>query len=170
MNNDPALDHFYKLAAKEPGAMPGVDLPAPKKEEPEPEPEPLYPGNTPPRNSQETIDKEVEHWLHSLTYKEVIVGGEVKRMYTIGELCKALGNKPVTIRSWETKGWLPKATYRTPTPRGEQVPGKTARGKRLYSQEQVLFLVKAYDNYILSPQKANWSGFRTYIKRYYPKR
>ena len=106
-----------------------------------------------------------------LPYKKMLVGKErePKKMYTIGALSEALGNKPVTVRSWESKRWLPEATYRTPKPKGEQVPGKAIRGKRLYSEEQVLFLVKAYDTYILTPARADWPGFRASIKRSYPR-
>lgn len=166
--SDPALDRFYKLAQSEPG----FEMPDGESLKQDPTPAPSFPGNTPPRNSKETLDKEVSSVLGSLPYKKMIVGKEreTKKMYTIGALSEALGNKPVTIRSWEAKGWLPKATYRTSKPRGEQVPGKTVQGKRLYSQEQVMFLVKAYNSHILTPAKANWPGFRTYIKRYYPKR
>jgi len=106
-----------------------------------------------------------------LPYKKMVVGKEreTKKMFTIGALSEALGNKPVTVRSWELKGWLPEATYRTPKPKGEQVPGKAIRGKRLYSEDQVLFLVKAYDSYILTPSRADWPGFRASIKRSYPR-
>ena len=105
-----------------------------------------------------------------LPYKRMLVGKErePKKMYTIGALSYALGKKPVTVRSWELKGWLPEATYRTSKPRGEQVPGRAIRGKRLYSEEQVLFLVKAYDTYILTPARADWPGFRAFIQSSYP--
>lgn len=96
--------------------------------------------------------------------------GQTKKLYTIGALASALGKKQVTIRSWEQKGWLPTVSYRTPVPQREQIPGKTPKGKRLYSQDQVIFLVEAYNDYIRDPAKENWKGFRTYIKRYYPKR
>ena len=128
----------------------------------------MYPGSTPPRNP-EVIDKEEDSWLHSLPFKEFLVNGEPRKFYSIGSLATALGTQPVTLRSWEQKGWLPTASFRTPAPKGPQVPGKAVKGRRLYSQEQVVFLAQAYDKYILSPRKPNWDGFRSYIKNQYPR-
>lgn len=158
--SDPTLDLFQKLS----GAAPDTTDTA--------EDDKLYPGNTPPRNATDSFDKGEPDWLKSLPFQEMQVDktGQTKRFYTIGAVASALGKKPVTIRSWEQKGWLPSASYRTPPPVREQIPGKTPRGKRLYSQDQLMFLVEAYGKYILDPAKANWPGFRTYIKRYYPKR
>lgn len=154
--SDPTLQLFERLSGNKP----------------EPEDDKLYPGNTPPRNATGSLDNESPDWLESLPFQEMQVNktGETKRFYTIGAVASALGKKPVTIRSWEQKGWLPSASYRTPPPQREQIPGKKPAGKRLYSQDQLVFLVEAYDKYILTPAKANWPGFRTYIKRYYPKR
>lgn len=157
--SDPTLELFNKLS--------GTPDSSPDEEN-----DHLYPGNTPPRNASESFDNEDPDWLKSLPYQEMMVDktGQTKRFYTIGAVASALGKKPVTIRSWEQKGWLPQASYRTPPPQRQQIPGKTPRGKRLYSQAQLEFLVEAYGNYVLSPAKTNWPGFRTYIKRYYPKR
>lgn len=160
MSGDPTLELFQKLGGVD------VDARSPEKEEPE------FPGNIPLKNVGENLDNRDPEWLTSLPYQEMVVGasGEVKRFYSIGALARALGKKPVTIRSWEQKGWLPQASYRTPAPQREQVPGKIPKGRRLYSKEQVVFLVKAYTDYVVQPSKANWPGFRNYVKRYYPKR
>lgn len=128
----------------------------------------MYPGSTPPRNP-DVVDRGEEDWLHSLPFKEFLVNGEAKKFYSIGALASALGKQPVTLRSWEQKGWLPSASFRTPAPRGPQIPGKATKGRRLYSQEQVKFLAMAYDKYILSPRKPNWDGFRSHIKNQYPR-
>jgi hypothetical protein len=133
------------------------------------EDEKTYPGKTPPRNAGPVIDSEEQQWLNSLPAQEFSIGGEVRKFYTIGALAQALGKQPVTIRSWEQKGWLPPATFRTPAPRGPQIPGKAIKGRRLYSQEQLLFLTAAYKKYILDPRFPNWDGFRGYIKTNYPK-
>lgn len=126
-----------------------------------------YPGKTPPRN--QVVDRGEDSWLNSLPSQEFLVNGIVRKFYTIGSLAKALGKTPVTIRSWEQKGWLPAANFRTKAPNGEQIPGKAVKGKRLYSQEQVVFLAEAYDKYVLSPRKPNWDGFRNHIKTQYPR-
>ncbi len=126
-----------------------------------------YPGSTPPRN--QVLDTGEESWLNRLPFHEFDVGGVTQKFYTIGALASALGKQPVTIRSWERKGWLPKAKFRTPPPRGEQLPNKTTKGRRLYSQEQVVFLAEAYGKYVLDPRKPNWEGFRNHIKTQYPR-
>ena len=128
----------------------------------------LYPGKTPPRNP-EPVDSKGTDWLDLLPFKEFLVGDEARKFYTIGALATALGKQPVTIRSWEQKGWLPQASFRTPPPKGPQIPGKATKGRRLYSQDQVVFLATAYDKYILSPRKPNWAGFRSHIKTQYPR-
>lgn len=148
-----ALDFFHQLTER--------------KREVEAPTEKNYPGSTPPRNA--VLDKGEDDWLNSLPYKELLVGHEVRRFYTVGSLARALGKQPVTIRSWESKGWIPAAGYRTQTPRSEQIPGKVPKGKRLYSQEQVVFLAEAYEKYVLNPRKPNWDGFRNHIKTQYPR-
>jgi hypothetical protein len=70
---------------------------------------------------------------------------------------------------WEQQGWIPRATFRTPTPRGQQIPGKTLKGRRLYSLSQVEFLMDALEHFkIDDPNKANWDGFRKHIKNNWP--
>lgn len=82
----------------------------------------------------------------------------------------ALNRKPVTIRSWESKGWLPSASFRTPPPRSEQIPGKAVKGRRLYSEAQIVFLVEAAITYAIDdPVKPDWVGFRKHIEDNYPR-
>lgn len=110
-------------------------------------------------------------WLNSLPYREFSVNGEARRFYTVGSLAKALGKSQVTIRSWEQKGWLPQAAWRTPPPQNPQLPGKQVKGQRLYTKEQLLFLVMAYTEYVENLQpRPNWEAFRQAIKRQYPKK
>jgi len=57
--------------------------------------------------------------------------------FTIGALAEALGKKPVTIRSWITKGWLPPARFRTPS-----IPGTRGNaGRRLWTRGQIETIV-----------------------------
>jgi hypothetical protein len=65
-----------------------------------------------------------------------IYNGVSREFFTIGHLADALGRSPVTIRSWESKGLLPKSPYRSPRPRGESLPG-VAKGKRLWTRDQI---------------------------------
>jgi len=85
-------------------------------------------------------------------------------------LASALNRKPVTIRSWEAKGWIPPASFRTPAPRSEQIPGKAVRGRRLYSEAQIVFIVEAAMQFkIDDPNHNDWNGFRKQIAEHYPK-
>lgn len=129
-----------------------------------------YPGNTPPKNRGSNVDTATHAWLNDLPSYEYLVGSVAKKFYTIGSLAKALGRTPVTVRSWEAKGWLPSASFRTPPPKGEQVPGKQVKGRRLYSEAQIVFLVEAAITFnIDDPHNPNWKGFRKHIADNYPR-
>lgn len=128
---------------------------------------PVFPGSTPPRNTAATKEEYDLSWLTDLPFSEYIVEGEIRKFYTIGSLAKALGKKPVTLRSWEQKGWIPTASFRTPPPSGTQLPGKATKGRRLYSMEQLRFLVEAYHTFI--SEGNDWDGFRAHITHHYPR-
>ena len=66
-----------------------------------------------------------------------VYGGVSREFFSIGHLADAFGRSPVTIRSWESKGLLPQSPYRSPRPRGEALPGKQVKGRRLWTREQV---------------------------------
>jgi hypothetical protein len=132
-----------------------------------PEPK-TYPGSLPPKNRQEiNTDSPVD----GLPSREYLVDGTPTKFYTIGALSRALGRSPVTIRSWESKGWLPAATFRSPAPRSQQIPGKPSRGSRLYSRQQVDFLVEAFYHFRLDSVKGHdWPGFKKHIQDNYPRK
>ena len=151
MSTDP-LDLFKKLSG-----------------EPLDEDGPNYPGKRPPKNRGAGVDTVHHEWLNELPAHEYLVNGQPKRFYTIGAVAMALQRKPVTIRSWESKGWIPPATFRTPPPRKEQIPGKATKGRRLYSEAQVVFLREMAMVYeINDPNNANWKGFKKAIADSYP--
>lgn len=129
-----------------------------------------FPGRTPPRNRTTTPEPEPDDdWLAGVSYREYLIEGVLHRFYTVGALASILGRSPVTIRSWEQKGWLPRARYRSPPPSREQIPGRDPIGKRLYTQQQVECVVEAYRQYINIPKKPNWQGFREHIIINYPR-
>lgn len=67
-----------------------------------------------------------------------LFGGQAREFFLIGHLAEALGRKPVTLRSWENRGILPKTPYRTPKPRGSgSLQGKESKGRRLWTRDQV---------------------------------
>lgn len=131
---------------------------------------PDFPGKRMPKNrpnkKSEVIITDRFNGAKPKTFK---VGGEDRVFFTIGELAKALSRKPVTIRMWESRGWIPRATYRTPKPRGVQIPDKSVQGRRLYSLEQVEFLMSAMEQFAINTDYPKWDQFRKHIASNYPK-
>ena len=132
---------------------------------------PDFPGSKPPknRNIKSNDLTTITDRFNGAKPKKFVVNGEEKLFFTIGDLAKILNRKPVTIRMWESRGYIPKAVYRTPKPRGEQLPGKNSQGRRLYSLEQVEFLVEAITRFKLDEKGGDWDGFRKYTSTKYPK-
>jgi MerR HTH family regulatory protein len=74
-----------------------------------------------------------------------LVNNQPLALYKIGAVARALNRKSVTIRKWETEGFIPVSSYK--------MPGRDNRGqRRLYSKEQIEQLRKiAYEEDILYP-------------------
>lgn len=128
---------------------------------------PDYPGNRTPKNrpKERTPDSVINDRYNGAKGKEYVIKGETMVLYTIGEVAKALGKRPVTLRMWESKGWIPKPSYRTSPPKAEQIPGKALRGRRLYSQYQLDTLIDGVERYGISEHfTGDWEGFRKYIQ------
>lgn len=137
---------------------------------------PDFPGSRAPKNrpnSKKTYI-EVDDRYNGAKSKTYVINGEKKVFFTVGNLAKAINRQPVTIRMWESKGWLPKPRFRTPTPRGVQFGEKSPKGRRLYSLDQVEFLIDAVNQFGLQDPYANvtpsqWASFVSHIKSNYPK-
>jgi len=157
MSTDPdELDFFNSLSSRTERHKEEADTPD-------------YPGSRPPKNRGASLDTGEQDELSFLPCKELLVNGVPTKLYTVGALAVLLGKKPVTIRSWELKGWLPPPRLRTLPPKGPQIPGKESKGVRLYTHDQMLFLIHSYNHYIEEPKVPNWNGFRNHIKSQYPK-
>ena len=137
---------------------------------------PNFPGKRPPKNRPDSKPQydEADDRYNGAKGKEYIISGERKVFFTIGNLAKALRRKPVTIRMWERRGWLPSPRYRTPPPRGGHHIGNSSKGRRLYSYEQVEFLISAIEIFGLHDPYANtnqskWHEFIKHIKENYPR-
>lgn len=128
-----------------------------------------YPGSLPPKNREE---RKTDDPVDGLPSREYLVDGAPVKFYTVGSLARVLGYRsPVTIRSWESKGWLPAASFRSPPPKNQQIPGKASRGVRLYSRQQVDFLVQAFYVFRLDHAKSHdWPGFKKHIQDNYPRK
>ena len=127
---------------------------------------PVFPGTTPPRNTATTVTEYDNSWLWELPFQEYLIDGQVRKLYTIGSLAKAVGKKAVTIRSWEQKGWLPAPRFRTAPPVSSHREDMRV-GRRLYTWEQLLFLVEAHQKYVLDQN--DWGGFISHIDTHYPR-
>lgn len=131
---------------------------------------PDWPGKTPPKNRDpKQSRKSAEDRLNGARSKTYRINGVDREFFTIGEVARALGKQPVTLRMWENRGWIPRVKYRTPAPANQQLPGKPSKGRRLYSKEQVEFLLEASIKFKIDSQKeSNWDGFRQYIRANWP--
>lgn len=130
---------------------------------------PDFPGKRVPKNREQKVKAVAEDQYNGATPKKYMINGQQVQMFTIGELAKALGKSPSTLRVWEHRGWLPKAKYRTPKPVRQQIPEKASRGRRLYSVEQVEFLMEAMERFnIREVNHGDWNGFRNHIKANWP--
>lgn len=127
-----------------------------------------YPGKTAPRNRPGGERYEQQRQIKSgeKTYELELPDGSVRTFYTISTVAKVFGRKPVTIRAWEDRGDLPRPKYRTPKPQGHHLGSKPV-GRRLYTQEQVDYLVTLCERYnMLDHYSADWDGFRKAMAEY----
>jgi len=73
-----------------------------------------------------------EDWDAHPIRRTIKVNGQpvTVELFTIGALGKALGKKPVTLRKWMARGWLPQAQFR------ERLIGGAGQ-RRYWSRQQV---------------------------------
>lgn len=130
---------------------------------------PDYPGGRIPKNRERKVKAVAEDRYNGAKPKKYMINGQQMLMFTVGDLAKAIGKRPSTLRVWEHRGWLPKAKYRTPKPVRQQIPEKTSKGRRLYSLDQVEFLMEAMHRFnIYEINHGDWDGFRKHIKENWP--
>lgn len=104
--------------------------------------EQFYPGSTKPivrhqnRNGLHTkAAPSAADWDHKP--RKYVVAGVETEFFTVGQLAKALGRQPVTIRKWEREGVIPKSTFQSPG-RDDDPRGR----RRLYTREQIEGMVR----------------------------
>jgi hypothetical protein len=96
-----------------------------------------YPGRRRPVNrdgKKRTIPKQQVWDGHPVFY---MVNGNRQEFFTIGHLAKALGYSQQSIRAWEATGLLPKSGIRSPKARKPMAGGRSTKGKRLWTREQI---------------------------------
>jgi hypothetical protein len=69
--------------------------------------------------------------------KKFTISGVERELFSIGQVADVLNRSPVTLRKWEARGIIPRATF------VKSGANKDVRGRRrLYSREQVEALVR----------------------------
>lgn len=131
---------------------------------------PDFPGKTPPKNRDSSKPRRLaEEEMNGARGKIYRIKGEDVELFTVGELARAIGRRPVTVREWERRGWIPKPNYRTPAPKAEQIPGKATKGRRLYTRDQVEFLVEAVSSFsLVNTNHPDWPRFREHVRVNWP--
>jgi len=71
-----------------------------------------------------------------------MVNGEVREFFTISHLAAALGYSVQSIRAWEDKGALPRSPFRSPRTAKPVAGGRSNKGKRLWTREQIEGIVR----------------------------
>ena len=101
-----------------------------------------YPGRRKPvnRGGKEKPATDRPVWDdHPVRY---MVNGQVQEFYTISHLATALGYSVQSIRGWEAKGTLPRSPFRSPQTKRPVAGGRSTKGKRLWTREQVEGIVR----------------------------
>lgn len=98
-----------------------------------------YPGGKPPANRPNPTPEPPTDGSAGWDENPVhyLMGGEEREFFTIKHLAAALGRQPVTIRSWENRGVLPKSPFRSPPPSVAPTFGSVPRGRRLWTRQQI---------------------------------
>src|SRR3954469_17805478 len=99
-----------------------------------------YPGRRKPVNRSDKPEPDRPLWDERPLY--YMVNGEKQEFFIIGHLAKALGYSVQSIRAWEDKGLLPRSPFRSPRTRGPVAGGRSDKGKRLWTREQVEGIVR----------------------------
>jgi hypothetical protein len=96
-----------------------------------------YPGRRKPVNRQpkKATPEDMPVWDAKPVY--YLVGGEKREFFLISHLAKALEYSVQSIRAWEAAGLMPSTPYRSPKTRRPVAAGRSNKGKRLWTREQV---------------------------------
>ena len=100
-----------------------------------------YPGRRKPvnRDKKEEIEEPVAWDARPVYY---LVNGEKQEFFLISHLAKALDYSVQSIRAWEAQGLLARTPYRSPRTKGMVAGGRSDKGKRLWTRQQVLGIIR----------------------------
>ncbi len=83
------------------------------------------------------------------------LGGKEVEVFTIGALAQALEKSIVSIRSWEKKGYIPRAPYRL---RAKTLNGKKVSGNRVYTRRLIEIAVEEFSKRgLLGTARVEWT-------------
>jgi hypothetical protein len=86
------------------------------------------------------------------------VHGKSIEMFTIGALAQAIGKSEGTIRTYQSKGYLPNTPYRLPT---QMVNGAPRAGRRLFTRSMVEAAVTAFGKRdLIDAPRVEWKHHR----------
>ena len=100
-----------------------------------------YPGRRKPVNrGQIKAVPETALWDAKPVY--YLVDGEKREFFLISHLARALDYSVQSIRAWEAQGLLARTPYRSPRTKRPVAGGRSDKGKRLWTRQQVEGIVK----------------------------
>jgi hypothetical protein len=99
-----------------------------------------YPGRKKPVNRDVKAVSDTEVWDAKPVY--YLINGERREFFLISHLAKALDYSVQSIRAWEAQGLLARTPYRSPRTARPVAGGRSNKGKRLWTREQVLGIVR----------------------------
>ena len=102
-----------------------------------------YPGRTKPKNrAVPKIQPQVDNtWDARPAF--YVMNGRKQEFFLISHLAQALGYSVQSIRAWEAQRLLPRSPYRSPKTRGMVAGGRSNKGRRLWTREQIEAILSA---------------------------
>lgn len=103
-----------------------------------------YPGRTKPKNrkpKKEKTSPDDASWDSHPTH--YVIGGEKREFFLISHLAQALGYSVQSIRAWEAQRLLPRSPYRSPRTKRPVAGGRSNKGRRLWTREQIEAILAA---------------------------
>lgn len=115
-----------------------------------------YPGSKRERRPAPPPKPEEERWDARPIRKKH--RGEVVEFFDSGALARALGKSTVTIRTWERKGYIPRAPFRLPG--YVDAEGVEQPGRRVYTRELIDIAVEEFSNRnLLGAARVEWNRY-----------
>src|SRR5262245_27597853 len=101
-----------------------------------------YPGRKRPvnRTGRKPAPTDAVEWDDKPVH--YLINGERREFFTISHLAKALGYSVQSCRAWWARGLLARPPYRSPRTRKPVAGGRSYKGKRLWTREQVEGIVR----------------------------